>query len=89
MAYKADWITKGRNGEVIGGGYLVMRRGRGTGRARPSKFPFEYDTIEAAAIQAGKLSEMFPGQKFDVMLAVESHFVPNVEAIIEKAVEPA
>lgn len=88
MAYKADWITKGRNGEVIGGGYAVMRRGRGTRRLRPSKFPFEYDTIEAATTQAGKLAEMFPGQKFDVVVVVESHFVPDVEAIA-KVAEPA
>lgn len=70
MPYKRDWLLTGRTGEAIGGGFVVMRRSRSTGRVRPSLHPFEYAEAEAARDQAAKLAEMFPEQIYDVFQRV-------------------
>lgn len=56
-----------RKDEVIGGGYFVFRRGEGTGRIRPSAWPFEHPTICAAKREADKLAKTQPGYQFDVV----------------------
>lgn len=69
-----DW-RKPRPGETIGGGYIVARRGDGTGRVRASQFPFEHDTLEAAQAEAAKLAQQFPGEVFTVWGQVSGAFV--------------
>ncbi|WP_309083755.1 hypothetical protein [Chelativorans sp.] len=56
-----------RDGEIIGGGFWVFRRGDSTGRIRPSVWPFEYGSEEAATVQADKLARANPGQIFVVV----------------------
>lgn len=57
--------TLARQGELIGGGFFVFRRGTTTGRIRPNKlWPFEHPTRASAEAEAQRLSEKFPGQTF-------------------------
>ena len=55
-----------REEEAIGGGYFVFRRGDGTNRIRPSNWPFEHPTLEAAKGEALKLARSNPGYQFEV-----------------------
>lgn len=71
---KTGWLKNPRSerdGEKIGGGFFVFRRGDDTGRIRPSQpWPFEHPTREAAEIQAGRLAAKYPGYRFDVLAVV-------------------
>lgn len=75
-----------RDEETIGGGYFVFRRGRSTGRVRPSNWPFEHATPEAAMTEAVKLSKRHPGERFEVFglmfaaAAPAEDVAPNEEA---------
>lgn len=66
MAYKDGWMVNGRAGEVIGGGFVVMRRSRQTKRVRPAMTPFEYDNLAHAETQAAKLAADQPWYTFQV-----------------------
>lgn len=59
-----------RDGEQIGGGYVVFRRGGGTGRIRTPEFPFEHPTLEAALTECSRLSAAHPGHRFEVWARV-------------------
>ncbi len=61
-----------RPGEIIGGGFFVMRRGRGTQRIRPSRWPFEHSSFASAALEAQNLARKNPGKQFDVVAVVSS-----------------
>ena len=63
---------KPRDGEVIGAGFFVFRRGGGTGRIRPAQWPFEHPNLEAAEAEAAKLAAKMPGYTFDVLQVVSS-----------------
>lgn len=80
MAYKPDWLNTGRKGEVIGGGFVVMRRERETGRVRPSLHPFEYDNQVDAEQQALKLAQMHPDYAFEIFRGVGVKFAAVVNA---------
>ncbi len=67
---------KERPGETIGGGWFVFRRGDGTRRIRPSIYPFEYGSHDAAAEQAGKLARSNPGLVFIVVGQSDAFLVP-------------
>lgn len=54
-----------RNGEEIGGGHFVFKRGRTTGRIKTGMIPFEHDTYDAALDEAARLS-IEVGGKFEV-----------------------
>lgn len=56
-----------RPGEVIGGGYIVARRGRDSGRLRMHQWPFEHDTYESAHEEAQRLAVKNPGKQFVVI----------------------
>lgn len=80
---RGPWLKdprKERPGEKIGGGYFVFRRGDGTGRIRPSQWPFEYASLDEAAEQAKKLADANPGYRFDVVSAVMSLETSKAEA---------
>jgi len=78
---------KARPNETIGGGFFVFRRGDGTGRIRPSMWPFEYASREAAEDQARVLARGQPGYVFDVVAVVNKvvHFDVAVTAQSEAA----
>ena len=59
---------KPRKHEQIGGGFFVFRRGKRTGRisVRQNIPPFEHPSYEAAAKEAFKLAQRFPGETFQV-----------------------
>lgn len=67
---------KERVGETIGGGWFVFRRGGSTGRIRPSMWPFEYGSEDAAADQASQLARDHPGQTFIVVGQVRACLAP-------------
>lgn len=62
------------NGEVVGGGYFVFRRGETTGRIKinPAKLPFEHGTLESAQREANRLSLLHPGVTFSIFQQSES-----------------
>ena len=59
-------------GEVVGGGYIVLRRGRALGRISidKAKLPFEHQTIETALAEANRLAAQHPGVTFNVWQTV-------------------
>lgn len=68
--HRGGWLKDpklARKHETIGGCYWVFRRGDDTGRIRPSMWPFEYDTQEAACEQAEKLAREHPTERFIVV----------------------
>jgi len=66
---------KPRTGEVIGGGWIVLRRGDDTGRIRPNFMTFEHPAREAAEAEAARLAALVPGYRFDVLGVVASLLV--------------
>ncbi len=72
------WVKKrAEKGEVVGGGFIVMRREISTNRLKLNTRkhpngsvmviePFEHPTKEAAMKEAKKLSEKYPMAKFTV-----------------------
>lgn len=66
----ASFPKKPRPGEAIGGGFFVFRRGDGTGRVRPSPWPFEHANRAAAEAEAKRLAAKMPGYRFDVLAVV-------------------
>ena len=60
-------LFKGRIGETIGGGFIIFRRGKRTGRVSVgSTLPFEHGTFEEAFEEATRLSALFPEETFCV-----------------------
>lgn len=58
---------KPRKNEVIGGGWLVFRRGKRTGRIGiKTTLPFEHGSRKAAEKEAQRLAEQHPGECFQV-----------------------
>lgn len=66
--------AKSRPGEEIGGGFFVFRRGRRTGRIRPSWLAFEHPGLEAACAEADRLAMLHPGRAFVVVAQI--YFAP-------------
>lgn len=64
-SYFRSFPKKPRDGEVVGGGFFVFRRGDGTGRIRPCMWPYEHPSIESAQREAERLAQEFGG-RFDV-----------------------
>lgn len=58
--------AQSRPGEQIGGGYIVLRRGKRTGRIRPSFWAFEHPTSDAAVAEMIRLAIKHPGEHFEV-----------------------
>lgn len=57
-----------REGEQIGGGYFVFKRGDRTGRIENRGIPFEHGSLSAAVREAERLRGIYGG-KFDVFSA--------------------
>lgn len=71
--HKARWHEERlARGEVVGGGYIVLRRGRAFGRISidKGKLPFEHATEEAAQKECVRLAALHPGVRFDVWRAL-------------------
>lgn len=75
-------LKEGRLNEVIGGGFIVMRRGKKTGRVSiNTTLPFEHGSFDAAQDEADRLAENNPGETFVVMgqVGLPRVFVAPVE----------
>lgn len=57
-----------QRGEVVGGGYIVLRRGKAFGRISidKGKLPYEHATEQSALLEAARLSALNPGVEFNV-----------------------
>ncbi|QCM10315.1 hypothetical protein CFBP6625_08120 [Agrobacterium tumefaciens] len=53
--YMRRFPKKPRNGEEVGGGHFVFRRGDSTGRIRPCMWPFEHPSYDSAMTEAARL----------------------------------
>lgn len=60
-----------RPGERIGTGFIVFRRGKGSGRLRCPEYPFEHPTLAAALLERDRLAALHPGETFQVFAPVE------------------
>lgn len=60
-----------RNGELIGGGHFVFRRGDDTKRIRPCEWPFEHPDFESAMSEASRLAATYGGE-FEVFARIAS-----------------
>ncbi len=68
------------DGERIGAGWFVFRRGRRTGRIKiATSSPMEYATEARAMQKARELAEKHPGITFDVFRLAASVTAPVVE----------
>lgn len=74
-----------REGETIGGGFIVHRRGDGTGRIRPAYWPFEYATEAEAREQAEVLANRCPGYRFQVWAVTHTAYVEPTQPESEAA----
>lgn len=63
-------LKKSREGEQIGGGFFVFRRGRRSNRVWPSKLPFEHPSLAAALAERDRLAALFPDRTFVVLAQV-------------------
>lgn len=72
MGKKMKNANKSRSNELIGGGYIVLRRDSNTGRvmSSPTGKPFEHPSLEAASTEAARLAQMFRGKRFCVFQQV-------------------
>ena len=81
-------------GEVVGGGYIVIRRGDYTNRLRvpgikavgksPNMWgPFEYPTVEAAYAEAARLSHLHPGKTFCVFQQINAVKAEEIKVAAE------
>jgi len=59
-------IAKPREGETIGGGFVVFKRDSATKRIIPSHLPFEVSSEDDAMEAAERLAHQFPGFRFEV-----------------------
>lgn len=59
-----------RDGERIGSGFIVFRRGKGSGRLRCPEYPFEHPNLAAAQAERDRLSALHPGETFIVFAAI-------------------
>lgn len=71
---------KVREGEEIGGGWWVFRRGDGTGRVRVPMWPYEHSSRDDAAAQATRLAMKNPGETFVVVGEVGSVSISDGDA---------
>ena len=60
-------------GEVVGGGYIVFRRGKKTGRVgiKKNSICFEWPSYQTARAEANRLEQLNPGERFVVFRQVD------------------
>ena len=68
-------LKKTRRNEVIGGGYIIFRRGKKTGRigVKPHCLVFEHGSYESAQKEVARLEEVNPGEKFHIFADMMIH----------------
>ena len=68
-------VPRHERGEVVGGGYLIFRRGKKTGRVgyKPHSMPFEHGSYESAKKEVARLEEANPGEKFHIFADMMIH----------------
>ncbi|NKJ03095.1 hypothetical protein [Rhizobium sp. SG741] len=64
-SYMRRFPKNPRDGEAVGGGHFVFRRGDSTGRIRPCMWPFEHPDFDSASNEASRLAGEHGGT-FDV-----------------------
>lgn len=73
MPKKTNTGPAPRKGETIGGGFLIFRRGKTTGRIGISTtLPFEHPSLEAALREAARLAALTPGETYAVFQQVNT-----------------
>lgn len=72
--------SRAAKGERVGGGFFVHRRGKKSGRVRPSKLSFEHADQRAAVAEAEKLAARHPGETFEVFARIHTAHRPKQEA---------
>lgn len=58
---------KPRDGEKIGGGFLVFRRGKRSKRVRAAAFPFEHPSLMKAIAECERLAAAYPGERYVIV----------------------
>lgn len=76
--YMRRFPKKPRNGEEVGGGHFVFRRGDSTGRIRPCMWPFEHPSYDSALTEATRLHKEHGGT-FEVFVRVGGVEAVSVE----------
>lgn len=73
-------VRKARTGEKIGGGYIVMRRGKKTGRVSVmSTLPFEHPDFASAYAEVQRLMKENPKEKYEIFCSFEKLFNMEME----------
>lgn len=67
---KLDNPTLPRDGEEIGGGWFVVRRGRTTKRVKTVRWLFEHPSFDSAKKEIDRLREKHPDQTFQILSSV-------------------
>lgn len=59
-------------GEVVGGGLLIFRRGKKTGRIgiKRNAIAFEHGNLMSAQTEIDRLKELHPGEKFVIFMQI-------------------
>lgn len=81
--YMRRFPKKPREGEQIGGGHFVFRRGDGTGRIRPCMWPFEHPNYDSAMTEAARLHGEYGGTYDIVAVAGQVSDIPVVDADVD------
>jgi len=61
-------------GEVVGGGLLIFRRGKKTGRIgiKRNAIAFEHGNLMSAQAEVDRLKELHPGEKFVIFMQIST-----------------
>ena len=61
-------------GEVVGGGLLIFRRGKKTGRIgiKRNAIAFEHGNLMSAQTEIDRLKELHPGEKFVIFMQIST-----------------
>ena len=64
LADARDW----REGESVGGGFIIVRCGKDSGRYRMPEWPFEHPSLESAEGEISRLKAEYPDETFKILI---------------------
>ena len=61
-------------GEVVGGGFMIFRRGKKTGRIgiKRNSIAFEHGDLVSVQAEVNRLEEVHPGEKFVIFMQIST-----------------